>query len=615
MSTGRFSSKTIALLAAIAVGSADSAGEDFVSEGRSLAARQQGERWETGKGFIQRSGEWSYLFADALLGPGDFHVRARLSIQQLNQTAATFELGKHAFCFDHPTKSQLSLRTEIGEEKANRYLGPAADVIAPRKPFAFEAIRGRGELSFRIDGREVFRGPFPDEAIGKFGFRPWRSTMRVYDFSAVGNLEPWVTPVAETITLGGVAIRPGSPPPGLRTLRELGLVVNDCMSVQRITRSRSYENRAVITPGGDFLFMCVMGRHYGPPGGAYGQKLNKMIACRSSDRGQTWTEPTVPWEVPYAQHGFVPLIPRGGKRLYCFGTEPHPDEREGRENCAIAYRYSDDDGFTWSEPVFIRPQNDPDYKGMSVMRMCQTDAGTWLLGTHAARWEEGWEDDVDQWSRQKTGRLHTRLYVLRSEDRGRTWTLLPDKRPHGWYADGYSRMDEGRPINLGGGKVMIMARTPEGHLWQLYSDDDGKTWTDPRPTPLVHPDAPPMLFHLSDGKTLVAFHHNKYDPAQPHFNSRWARNELWCSVSKDDGATWSEPRFVLADASPGDRRQVSYADLIVDGNCLHLFVSPNWEGALHIRFQETDLPGMPTTKDLLRWTGQRGEGNLASPST
>ena len=30
--------------------------------------------------------------------------------------------------------------------------------------------------------------------------------------------------------------------------------------------------------------------------------------------------------------------------------------------------------------------NDPGFRGMSVMRMTETDAGTWLLGSHAADW-------------------------------------------------------------------------------------------------------------------------------------------------------------------------------------------------------------------------------------
>jgi len=55
--------------------------------------------------------------------------------------------------------------------------------------------------------------------------------------------------------------------------------------------------------------------------------------------------------------------------------------------------------------------NDPDFRAMSVMLMCETDDGTWLLGSH-----EG------DWSYRP---LMTRQYVLRSEDQGKTWTVLP----------------------------------------------------------------------------------------------------------------------------------------------------------------------------------------------
>ena len=124
-------------------------------------------------------------------------------------------------------------------------------------------------------------------------------------------------------------------------------------------------------------------------------------------------------------------------------------------------------------------------------------------------------------------------------------TVLPRPRPDGWYVQEFGRMDEGRPINLGGAKVMLMTRTCEGHLWASRSKDDGKTWSDPKPTTLVHPDAPPMLFHHPDGKTLVAFHHNRH--SGDHFKSS-DRSEIWVSLSMDGGRTWSKPRFVFANA-------------------------------------------------------------------
>ena len=73
-----------------------------------------------------------------------------------------------------------------------------------------------------------------------------------------------------------------------------------------------------------------------------------MIAYRSRDKGTTWTGPATAWNIPYNQHGFVPLVPRGSKRIYAFGTEPFFDKIEARENAPIGFRFSDDDGLSWS---------------------------------------------------------------------------------------------------------------------------------------------------------------------------------------------------------------------------------------------------------------------------
>ena len=404
------------------------------------------------------------------------------------------------------------------------------------------------------------------------------------------------------ITIGDLTVRPEKPGPQLDTLEDLGLVVAAGICGQNIHRARwpergLYEARATKTPGGDTLVMFPDGGHYGKSDG----KVNDMLAYRSSDGGATWTGPTVAFDLDYDQHGFIPLIPRGSARIYAFGTEPDPAfysrDHDVHENAPIGFRYSDDDGHTWSDVQLIAPTNDPGFLGMSVMRMCETVAGTWILGSHEAHWE--------------ANPLSTAQYLLRSEDQGQTWELLPDARPDGWCVPEWLRMDEGRPIALANGDVYLMCRTPMGRLWDARSHDDGKTWTDPAPTTLIHPDAPPMLFMLADGKTMAAFHHNRYCSGPEAYDGLTPgvfldRGEVWVSLSRDDGHTWDEPRFVFAGAleptfdAAFQNYQCSYVDAFTDDGVLHLFVPYRWERIVHLTLPEAHLADLPTRRELAR---------------
>ncbi len=396
-------------------------------------------------------------------------------------------------------------------------------------------------------------------------------------------------------------------PAGLRVDEKLALVLGNSVVTGQVVHTATgslFETRATKTPGGDYLLMFPTNTAENPTGNAhYGGKNNKvndMVAYRSKDQGKTWQGPTIAFDIDYNQHGFIPLTPKGSKRIYAFGTQPvwglWTTASGQHENSPIGYRYSDDDGHHWCEVRIIRPQNDPGFLGMSVMRMCETDSGAWLLCSHEGDWS------------YKPG-LMTRQYVLRSEDQGKTWTVGPNARHGGWCVPQFNRMDEGRPINLGGGKVYMMIRTCEGHLWATRSADDGKTWETPAPTPLIHPDAPPMLFHLSDGKTLAAFHHNR------HHDSSYVnlggdnpgmkdRSEIWVSLSTDEGHTWSEPRFVFANAALPSLEndwfnwQCSYMDAFTDNGVLQLFVPHRWQRCLHLQLPEAEMLRLPTAEDL-----------------
>ncbi len=575
----------------------------FIQNGQARSVREIGDKWTSKEGALVCGGTGNFLVAGKAVGAGDFHVRARLSLERLDGTAASLAFGQNHFGFDGRSGKLFVEGAALG---STRSVGNTADFIAPGSPFDVEVVRHRNTLTFRIDGKDVHRDEYRLDAPLAVALRPWRATMAVSGFSASGNLvdltaetiaklrrdwkqpQPQPTGLLTSVTVGGMEIDATAPPVGLVVRPQLGLLTSIHVDGQLVHEAETnlFETRATITPGGDYLLMFPEGQHYGGKKG----KVNTMIAYRSSDKGKTWTGPQVAFDIDYSQHGFIPLVPRGTKRIYAFGTQPIDSLREGAENCPIGFRYSDDDGHTWSDVTLIRPKNNPDFLGMSVMRMCETEAGTWLLGSHEGRWVRKPELPVI-----------TRAYVLRSEDRGKTWMVLPDKRPGGWYLEEFERMDEPRPINLGGGKAMILARTCEGHLWEIRSGDDGRTWSEPKATSLIHPDAPPMLFHHPDGKTLVAFHHNRHSGG--HFKHA-DRSEIWVSLSADEGRTWSEPRFVLANAlsptsnSPWHDHQCSYLDALVDGDDFHLFVPHRWKRALHLTLHADDIERLPTKEEL-----------------
>jgi len=76
------------------------------------------------------------------------------------------------------------------------------------------------------------------------------------------------------------------------------------------------------------------------------------------------------------------------------------------------------------------------------------------------------------------------------------------------------------------------------------------------------------------------------------------------SLSSDGGHTWSEPRFVFANAlgevkkNPWFDYNCSYIDGFADGEDLHLFVPHRWQRAIHLHLKEADLRRLPTMAEL-----------------
>jgi predicted neuraminidase len=404
---------------------------------------------------------------------------------------------------------------------------------------------------------------------------------------------------ARRLQLGHLRYDLRHPPTGFAFRADLGVLVPDGMHARRLQGwpppfQFSEAPRIIVAANGDWIvgFPAGMGHQF-----AGARKLNDLYLVRSTDRGRTWTPPRLAWGVlPYNQHAFNPLRPRGSDRIYTFQQESTLEiTQRSPHSGPLAYRYSDDHGHSWSAPQPIRPTNDPDYWGVCHMQMAETSAGTWLLGTYTV--------EVQEWADQHRTRRDIQ-YVLRSVDQGRTWTLVPGPRPGGWKTPGTERMLEGLILPLPGARAVMFTRSTTGRIWEMRSADDGLSWSAPTPTTLVHPDAPPMIYALPDGR-LAAFIHNR-PASDPHWNRGYDdRRALWFSQSKDEGRTWDEPRLLTADiCEPGDNGrgwiEVGYADLHVDGGEFHLFFSHQKRQILQLTGRIDDLAKLPTQADLAR---------------
>jgi predicted neuraminidase len=81
--------------------------------------------------------------------------------------------------------------------------------------------------------------------------------------------------------------------------------------------------------------------------------------------------------------------------------------------------------------------------------------------------------------------------------------------------------------------MLLRDAGPSHRLHASITQDAGRTWQRASATPLANPDAGIALLRLSNGHLLLA-----YNPQESN------RTELALSISRDNGATWSPPKFI-----------------------------------------------------------------------
>src|SRR5690606_26032984 len=108
--------------------------------------------------------------------------------ESLEGSAASFVIGEDGhFGFNGASQREIFVSgpvfngVDVGGKKTSDY-------IERGKPCEFEAIRKGGTLRILIDGKDIVSANVGNRPLGRFGFRPWRDTLRLYSFSAEGDL-------------------------------------------------------------------------------------------------------------------------------------------------------------------------------------------------------------------------------------------------------------------------------------------------------------------------------------------------------------------------------------------------------------------------------------------
>ncbi len=301
-----------------------------------------------------------------------------------------------------------------------------------------------------------------------------------------------------------------------------------------------------------------------------GAKSQYIVATMSKDQGKTWSEPVeIEPHDGYEASWAMPLINENG-RIYVFydyngdNIQTLPDGKPIRTDMIgwYCYKYSDDNGKTWSDryrlPVRItacdRGNNwngkvqimwgigKPIFCG-KTMFFAFTKLGRYMLEDG-----EGWFFCSDN--------------ILFEKDVSKIeWQMLPDG-DYGLRSPEFgSVQEEHNIVSLSDGDLYCMYRTTIGHPVNSYSRDRGHSWLKPEIAtyangrPFKNPRACPRIWKTKNGNFLFWFHnHSGRDFT--------GRNPAWLSggIEKDGVILWSQPEIVLYSPDLSDR--LSYPDLI-----------------------------------------------------
>ena len=465
------------VLMAVATGATLSGAERaVVSGGKAVGlVGENGAMVEAGDGCVVLADHKALYYASGIPEGPDVEVRVKMAIDGLAKSAAILKFGDQFYGFEGADGKVFTGGGVLAKAKL-RGQPPA---VSDGRVFELVVTRAGGRMRLAIDGKELFNVSDRRSTFGPVALRPWRSTMRVYDFSMKAGLfasteelfarEKETARIAETFPWVDLS----------------GDKTKDVIVAEgRPDLYQGHPTTALLPDGRIFAVWCT------PHGGWCGP------AAESADGGRTWTRIDDRFPEGFTRHVNCPSVyrlvgPDGKARLWVWSqAKMRPDAKDYRDHRewgeAMPSVMSEDEGKTWKEmPALGR-------KFLCIMAfssIVQLKDGSYLGLYHTG------PDGIDR----------SPLGVLQSvsKDGGFTWSepksvcAVEGKDPCEPYV---FRSPDGNELCC-----LIRENTHAGCSLMMFSRDEGKTWSKAEDAPWALSGDRHQGVQLPDGRLVIVF--------------------------------------------------------------------------------------------------------------
>ena len=262
----------------------------------------------------------------------------------------------------------------------------------------------------------------------------------------------------------------------------------------------------------------------------YGSHCTPEMTDAGGDYNLTWETPVVVADTPEKSEGspVLYLCPNGILILFFQTVRPtgplFPDGtgpiiEAGWSVAKIKMQFSNDYGYTWSDPTYLR------------------DDYFWVLRDHALLTND---NHVLLPFHREALQYQALFYRNDDPNLGGNWKVTGRLRtPHGCLEPSLTQLDNGR--------ILCLLRTLDDRIYRSHSDDGGYTWTRPVAMRFPNPSSQTKIMKLRDGRLVLL--------CNPHTEIRGVFSII---VGDPTGEFWSDPEWIFYD--PG--QSFSYPSMV-----------------------------------------------------